>query len=74
MSELEASVASLTSRLNSMNSEEVGYFLELDLLNDRLSQRSGQVGRFEQNLFVRAFTSMLNNADRLKDMTPCWMA
>lgn len=74
MAELEEAVTVLTGRLNSMTSEEVGIFLELDLLNDRLSQRSGQVGRFEQNLFIKAFTSMLDNAGRLKDMTPCWMA
>lgn len=71
---LQAAVNGLTNRLDAMSPEQVDEFLQLDLLNDRLSQRSGQVGRFERDLFVRAFSSLLDNADRLTDMTPCWRA
>ena len=74
MINLEESVRSFTDRLNKMPMECVSEFLQLDLLNDRLAQRSGQIGRFERDLFVRAFTSMLDNSARLKDMTPCWRA
>lgn len=74
MLEIEASVRQLTHRLEGLSSEQVWDFLQLDLLNDRLAQRSGQVGRFERDLFVRAFTSMIDNSSRLKDMTPCWRA
>lgn len=74
MTQVEESIGTIASRLEDMRPEEVSDFLQLDLLNERLAQRSGQVGRFERDLFVRAFTSLLNNASRLKDMTPCWMA
>jgi hypothetical protein len=74
MGQVESSVLELTERLNKMAPEEVEQFLELGLLNDRLAQRSGQVGRFERDLFVRAFSLMIDKASRLKDMTPCWRA
>lgn len=54
--------------------EELSEFLQLDLLEERLSQRSGQVGRFERELFRRAFSSMYRNAHRLVSLEPCWLA
>ena len=74
MVESETAIGHLVSRLALMSPAEVEAFLQLDLLNDRLAQRSGQVGRFERDLFVRAFSSMIGNAHRLKDMIPCWRA
>lgn len=74
MQEIEGAVGSLVSRLSKMPPQEIEDFLQLSILNTRLEQRSGQVGRFERDLFVRAFRSMIENAGRLKDMTPCWRA
>ncbi len=72
--EIEAALSPLIEKLNGSTPEEVDEFLQLSLLNARLTQRSGQVGRFERDLFVRAFRSLIENAARLKDMTPCWRA
>jgi len=54
--------------------EAMDNFLELEVLNARLAQRSGQVGRFERDFFVRAFTFMIDKADRLTDLVPVWRA
>jgi hypothetical protein len=74
MADVDSSISQLGKRLNEMSPEDLDDFLQLGLLNDRLAQRSSQVGRFERDLFVRAFTSMIDNSARLKDMTPCWRA
>ncbi|MCY1744278.1 hypothetical protein [Ensifer sp. SL37] len=63
------------NKLDSIASiDEFNQFLQLDLLNQKLSVKTGQVGRFEREFFKRAFTSMFKNADRLKDFQPLWMA
>ena len=72
ISAVEKSVRSLVERLEKMDADQIDDFLELPLLNERLAQRSGQVGRFERDLFIRAFTAMIDNAERLDDMGPCW--
>ena len=74
MTAVERVVSALTDRLAGMPLQELDSFLELETLNDRLNQRSGQVGRFEKDLFVRAFGTMLNRGDELPDMTPCWLS
>ncbi len=71
---VESAVNALTDRLEKMPLDNLGIFLELETLNDRLNQRSGQVGRFEKDLFVRAFTTLLNRGNELQDMTPCWLS
>jgi hypothetical protein len=72
--EIQASVDRVTRRLGAMNQEELAHFLQADLLEERLGQRSGQVGRFEREFFRKAFLSLFKNGDRLSDMTPCWLA
>lgn len=72
--EISASVAGLSERLSQMDQGELSSFLQADLLEERLSQRSGQVGRFEREFFRKAFVSLFKNSARLSDMTPCWVA
>lgn len=73
MSNIEETVASLIDRISGFNSVQTAEFLELEILNDRLNQRSGQVGRFEKDLFVRAFTMLIERGADLQNMKPCWM-
>jgi len=72
--DIQASVRRVTQRLDAMNQAELAEFLQADLLEERLGQRSGQVGRFEREFFRKAFLSLFKNGDRLRDMTPCWLA
>lgn len=74
MDSITASVDSVVVRIREMDGGPIAEFLQLQLLEERLSQRSTQVGRFEREFFKRAFTAMFKNAARLPDMTPCWMA
>lgn len=71
---VEQAVSHLVESQSSSTQAEIDEFLQLDTLNLRLAQRSGQVGRFERDLFVRSFTFMLDKAARLKDMGPAWRA
>lgn len=67
------SISTLVERVTRMNADELTEFLQLETLNDRLDQRSGQVGRFERDLFTRAFGLMLQRGHELKNLTPCWL-
>ncbi len=71
---VEIAVSQIVERHASSTEAEIDEFLQLETLNLRLAQKSGQVGRFERDLFVRSFTFMLEKASRLKDMEPVWRA
>jgi hypothetical protein len=74
MKAVETAFHQLTQKMHTMDTQTLGNFLELDLLNERLNQPSGQVGRFERDFFRKAFLSMFRNADRLPTLKPCWLA
>jgi hypothetical protein len=74
MEHVKTAVRSLTERLRPLNPSEVSDFLALETLNQRLAVRTGQVGRFEREVFYKAFDSMIRNAHRLENMEPCWLA
>lgn len=66
-------IRQLSDKLCKMTDKETTEFLQLETLNERLDQRSGQVGRFERDLFIRAFTMVISRGSELQDMTPCWL-
>jgi len=72
--ELRNQLAALIDKMNGLRPADLADFLALDVLNERLAVRSGQVGRFEREVFFKAFSSMLRNAERLEDLQPCWLA
>lgn len=74
LGDITAAIEGLVARLERLTDQEVEQFLALDILNERLAIRTGQVGRFERDIFFKAFNSLASNADRLKDMQPCWVA
>lgn len=71
---VEAAVTALIDSQARSTQAQIDEFLQLETLNLRLAQRSGQIGRFERDLFVRSFTFMIDKAARLKDMAPAWRA
>lgn len=73
LASIEKSMQAFCARLKSMEPVRVTEFLQLEILNERLEQRSGQVGRFERDLFARAFSLLLKRSDDLEDMKPCWV-
>lgn len=74
MKALTQNVDDLVSMLNKMDVGELGAFLELSFLNEKLSRRSGKVGEFEREYFYAAFSALFEHAKQLKSMEPCWAA
>lgn len=74
MEEVSSAVNGLVKRLSAWKPEEVRQFLALEILNQRLAVRTGQVGRFEREVFYKAFSSLIRNAARLETLEPCWLA
>ncbi len=69
------SISALVMKLKAMTQEQVGDFLELEILRQRLvREKSGGVGDFEREVFHRAFLSTIKHGQRLQNMTPCWRA
>jgi hypothetical protein len=74
MEEIENSINGLCAKISDFSQDQLKNFMQLELLNEKLKQRSSQVGRFEREFFRKAFASMIRNSDRLETLEPCWMA
>ncbi|WP_207285694.1 hypothetical protein [Pseudomonas sp. FW300-N2A2] len=74
MEEVEKSINGLCAKISDHTQDQLNNFMQLELLNEKLKQRSSQVGRFEREFFRKAFASMIRNSDRLETLEPCWMA
>jgi hypothetical protein len=74
MSSLVAGARQLTQRLDSLAPEEVGQFLQLDILSEILDKRVGKVGRYERNVFFDAFKVLIELLFEVPTMEPCWRA
>ena len=73
MDEIYNRVDKLISKLQNKSEDEIKIFLSLPTLDERLNQKSGQVGKFERELFHKAFSVLIDEADKLEDLDPCWM-
>ena len=71
---LKVKISDLLKRLNEYDNEQLSSFLQIELLEEKLSRKSTQVGRYERDLYKNAFMALFKNADRVQDLTPCWMA
>lgn len=65
---------SIKNRMRDLNSEEMENFLDLPLLNEKLSLKTGKVGEFERDFFFKSFTAFIRFADKITSMQPCWHA
>jgi hypothetical protein len=61
-------------RLNAMKKEEIEDFLDFQTLNELIVQKSGKVGDFEREFFLKAFHVLVEANFELPTMTPCWIA
>lgn len=74
MTEVKAAIEILDKRIRALDAEGLRQFMQMETLAEKLSGRRGGVGRYEREVFRRAFMSMIRNADRLESMAPCWLA
>jgi hypothetical protein len=61
-------------RLQAMKKEEIEDFLDFKTLNELIVQKSGKVGDFEREFFLKAFHVLVEENFELPTMTPCWRA
>ena len=73
MKNINDNIEYLLNKIKDKNVEELTGFLSLNTLDERLNQKSGQVGKFERDLFFSAFTTLINEAKDLDNLDPCWM-
>lgn len=59
-------------RLIDMSREELTEFLELQILDELMSVKKSQVGRFERKFFTEAFSVLISKTEKLPNMAPCW--
>ena len=74
MKETKDAIEVLDARLRAFDPDELRQFMQMETLAEKLSGRRGGVGRYEREMFRKAFMSMIRNADRLESMAPCWLA
>lgn len=74
MTVLQQQAERLVKKLDAQSPEEVGRFLALDVLNETLDRRVGQVGRYERGVFFDAFQVLIEESFDLPNMEPCWRA
>ena len=48
-------------------------FMDFASLNEKLSVKVGKVGEYEREFFYKAFSHLIENADRLSSLSPCWL-
>jgi hypothetical protein len=74
METVKVAVDTLAKKIEKLKPKQLLEFMQLDLLQERLSGRRGGVGRHERELFKRAFNTMIRHAARLESLEPCWRA
>lgn len=74
LTELKRAADKFIKALGKLDSDELGEFLKLDVLEEVLDRRVGQVGRYERAVFAEAFKVLVEVNFDLEDMEQCWRA
>jgi hypothetical protein len=74
--ELNSHAKKLLARLEEMDNEKIGDFLDFTTLNEVISKGriARKIGEFEREFFHKAFTVLIEDNFSLPNMTPCWRA
>lgn len=64
----------LIERLKKMENNEIGQFLALEMLNEKLQKKSTKIGDFEREFFTKSFETLLEEAEKIKNMEVCWLS
>lgn len=71
---LTAAETQLIKTLDGRTEEELADYLRLDVLQEVLDRRVGQVGRYERAVFAEAFKVLVEEEFVLANLEPCWRA
>lgn len=75
LAERASQLSSLIERIDKMNEEELGEFLDLPLLSENLgSAPGGQIGRTARNFFFEGFSVLLKEDCDPETLAVCWRA
>ncbi len=72
--QIKNSADQLLQRLSNINSNEIGYFLDLQTLNELIRHKKSKTSYFEREFFLQAFKVLIEEDFALENMTPCWRA
>ncbi|WP_119789793.1 hypothetical protein [Flavobacterium anhuiense] len=64
----------IVEKLADFNNEELGAFLSLNLLSEKLSVKSSRVGDFEREFFTKSFEVLIDEAESIHSMDVCWLS
>jgi hypothetical protein len=71
---IEEISSSLIQRLGKMNNEQLGDFLSLNTLSEKLAIKSSRVGDFEREFFTKSFDTLLDEGAEIPKMEVCWQS
>lgn len=71
---IELAADKFCNRFSKMDHNGQAEFIKLDILNELLTRRAGQVGRYERGLFLEAFRVLIESDFDVSDMEVCWRA
>jgi hypothetical protein len=71
---LQDSQKKLLERLANYDQDELADFLKIDVLQEVLDKRVGQVGRYERGVFSDAFKILVDEHFKVRDLEQCWRA
>jgi hypothetical protein len=74
MASVSTAAKGLIAELRAKSPEQVGDFLKLDVLSELLDRKSGQVGRYERQVFYDAFRVLIEDNFSVSSMESCWRA
>ena len=74
LNDISKKLEQMIKKISSISKEELGVFLNLDMLQQSLEVRSGKVGEFERTFFEKAFSVLIDLNSELDSMEPCWRA
>jgi hypothetical protein len=74
LKQLSSMADALVTKLNKMSPQKLGDFLKLDVLEETLDKRVGQVGRYERSVYFEAFKVLIEEEFKLPDLEACWRA
>lgn len=66
--------STIIERLGKMNNEQLGNFLSLNTLSEKLSVKSSRVGDFEREFFTKSFDTFLDFGIDIPNMEVCWLS
>jgi hypothetical protein len=64
----------LISKLGNLKMEQLGQFLSLETLTEKLSKKTSRVGDFEREYFTKSFETLIEEGDNIPSMQICWVA